>query len=181
MEQENKARWYVINVHSGFEKKTVAQIEEYAQKKGLSSYFNEMLVPSESVIQIRRGSKVEVEKQCFPGYILANMVLNDATWLLVKSVPRVASFLGSGGKPSPVSEREVRRIMKQVEKTAEAPRNLYSFEIGEGVRVTDGPFTSFSGIVEDVEHDKGRLKVSVMIFGRPTPVELEFAQVEKTS
>ena len=181
MEQENKARWYVINVHSGFEKKTVALIEEYAAKKGISSYFEEMLVPSESVIEIKRGQKVEVEKQCFPGYILVKMVLNDAAWLLVKNVPKVSSFLGANGRPSPVSEREVKRILKQVEQSVEAPRHVYTFDVGESVRVTDGPFTSFSGVVEEVEHERGRLKVSVMIFGRPTPVELEFTQVEKTS
>ena len=135
MEQENKARWYVINVHSGFEKKTVALIEEYAAKKGISSYFEEMLVPSESVVEIRRGQKVEVEKQCFPGYILVKMVLNDAAWLLVKNVPKVSSFLGANGRPSPVSEREVKRILKQVEQSVEAPRHVY-IQDDERVEVT---------------------------------------------
>lgn len=172
-------RWYVVNVYSGFEKKVVQAIEEQAQKAGMSQFFGEMLVPSEEVVEMRRGNKVNVEKNYFPGYVLVKMTLTDETWHLVRNVPRVASFLGSKGKPIPISEAEVGRILNQVKESVEKPRHTYSFEIGEQIRVCDGPFSSFSGVVEEVENDKGRLKVSVMIFGRPTPVELEFNQVQK--
>lgn len=173
------ARWYVVNVYSGFEKKVVQSIREQAEKKGLSDRFEELLVPSEEVVEIKRGAKVNTEKNYFPGYVLIKMDLTDETWHLVRNVPRVSGFLGAKGKPSPISEAEVGRILRQVQDSIEKPRHTVSFEVGEQVRVCDGPFTSFSGLVEDVDGEKGRLKVSVMIFGRPTPVELEFAQVEK--
>lgn len=173
------ARWYVVNVYAGFEKKTVSYIDEFAKKKGLGQFIEQMLVPSESVVEVRRGAKINVEKQCFPGYILVKMVLNDDTWRLIKSMPKVGGFLGASGKPAPISEAEVSRIVKQVKESVAKPRSSFSYDVGESVRVVDGPFTSFSGVVEDVDQEKGRLKVSVMIFGRPTPVELEFAQVEK--
>jgi transcriptional antiterminator NusG len=176
---ERGARWYVVNVYSGFEKKVVQSIREQAEKKGLIDRFEELLVPSEEVVEIRRGAKVNTEKNYFPGYVLIKMELTDETWHLVRNVPRVSGFLGAKGKPSPISEAEVSRILRQVQDSIEKPRHTVSFEIGEQVRVCDGPFTSFSGLVEDVDGEKGRLKVSVMIFGRPTPVELEFAQVEK--
>jgi transcriptional antiterminator NusG len=172
-------RWYVVNVYSGFEKKVVQSIEEQAEKAGMSRFFGEMLVPSEEVVEVRRGSKINVEKNYFPGYVLVKMILNDETWHLVRNIHRVASFLGSKGKPMPISEAEVSRILNQVKESVEKPRHTYTFEIGEQIRVCDGPFSSFNGIVEEVENDKGRLKVSVMIFGRPTPVELEFNQVQK--
>ena len=175
----NKMRWYVVNVYSGFEKKVVLAIRELAERKGLSDRFDEMLVPSEEVVEIRRGAKVNTEKQYFPGYILVKMDLTDETWHLVRSVPRVAAFLGNNGKPVAISEREVSRIVQQVKESVEKPRHTTTYEVGEQVRVCDGPFSSFSGIVEDIDDEKGRLKVSVTIFGRATPVELEFAQVEK--
>lgn len=175
----NKKRWYVVNVYSGFEKKVVQAITEMAERKGLSDRFEEFLVPCEEIVEIRRGAKVNTERQYFPGYILVKMDLSDETWHLIRNTPRVANFLGANGKPSPISEREVSHIMKQVQESVEKPRHTTSFEIGEQVRVIDGPFASFAGIVEETDDEKGRLKVSVTIFGRATPVELEFGQVEK--
>ena len=173
------AKWYVVNVYSGFEKKVVQAIEEQAAKKGVSDRFEEILVPSEEVVEIKRGTKVSAEKNYLPGYVLVKMVLDDETWHLVRNIARVSSFLGANGKPMPISQAEVNRIMKQVQDSSEKPRHTINFEIGEQVRVSEGPFSSFSGLVEEVDGEKGRLKVSVMIFGRPTPVELEFGQVEK--
>ncbi len=172
-------RWYVVNVYSGFEKKVAQTLREQAEKKGLQDYFGDILVPSEEVVEIRRGAKVAVEKNYFPGYVLAKIDLNDESWHLVRNTPKVSGFLGAKGKPMPISEAEVNRIMKQVQDSAERPRHAIDFEIGEQIKVCDGPFSSFSGVVEEVDNEKARLKVSVMIFGRPTPVELEFNQVEK--
>jgi transcriptional antiterminator NusG len=174
------ARWYVVNVYSGFEKKVRESILEQAERKGLSDRFEDILIPSEEVVEIQKGSKVNKERKYFPGYVFVKMHLTDEAWHLVTSIPRVSSFLGAKGKPSPISEAEVGRILKQVKDSVEKPRHSVQYEVGEQVRVNDGPFTSFTGLVEEVDGEKGRLKVSVMIFGRPTPVELEFAQVDKS-
>ena len=173
-------RWYVVSVYSGFEKKVAASIGETAAKKGLTDMIGEVLVPSEEVVEVKRGAKVNVEKQYFPGYILVKMVLNDDSWHLIKDVPKVTGFLGGKTRPTPVSEAEVKKILQQVQDSQERPRHSVHFEVGERVQVNDGPFSSFSGLVEEVDSEKARLKVSVMIFGRPTRVELEFSQVEKT-
>lgn len=175
---KSRFKWYVVNVYSGLEKKFIQSLKETAERKGLLDRFEEFLVPSEEVVEIKGGNKVTSERQYFPGYILVKMEMNDQVWHLVSSIPRFASFLGSQGKPMPISEREVSRIMKQVEESAEKPKHSSSFEVGEQVRVCDGPFNTFTGIVEEVDDEKGRLKVSVTIFGRATPVDLEFNQVE---
>lgn len=174
-----KPMWYVLQVYPGSEKKTAQLMRETAERQGLSEYFEEILVPCEEVVEIKRGQKVVVERNYFPNYILVKMVLTDETWHLVGSLPKVSVFLGNKGKPSPIPQSEVDRILRQVQESVDKPRNTLTFEVGEQVRVTDGPFATFSGLVEEVEIEKSRLKVSVMIFGRPTPVELEFTQVEK--
>jgi transcription termination/antitermination protein NusG len=175
------AQWYVIHVYSGFEKKVSESIREQAAQKGMADAFQEILVPTEEVVEVRKGSKVAAERKFFPGYVLVRMEMSDDTWHLVKNTPKVTGFLGGGrgNKPSPVSQVEVDRIMKQVQEGIERPRPSVSFEVGEQVRVSDGPFQSFSGTVEEVDESRSRLKVAVSIFGRPTPVELEYTQVEK--
>ena len=172
-------RWYVVHVYSGFEKKIAQQIKEQAAQSGLAEQFEEVLVPTEQVMEVRRGQKVNTEHKFFPGYVLVKMDLTDDAWHLVKNTPKVTGFLGSKMKPSPISEAEAIRILKQNQEGVERARPAVLFEIGEQVRVADGPFTSFNGTVEEVDEDKGRLKVSVSIFGRSTPVELEYGQVEK--
>ncbi len=172
-------RWYVVHVYSGFEKKIAQQIKEQAEQKGLADMIEDVLVPAEEVVEVRRGQKVNTERKFFPGYVLAKMEMTDETWHLVKDTPKVTGFLGTKTRPSPITEAEADRILKQSQEGVDHPRPSVIFEIGEQVRVADGPFTSFNGTVEDVDEEKGRVKVSVSIFGRSTPVELEYSQVEK--
>ncbi len=173
------ARWYAIHVYSGFENKVAQAIREQAGKTGMADMIEEVLVPTEELVKMRRGAKVATERKFFPGYVLAKMELTDETWHLVKNTPKVTGFLGGRGKPSPISDAEAERLLNQVKEGVEKPKPSITFDIGEQVRVADGPFTSFNGTVEDVDEDRARLKVAVSIFGRSTPVELEYSQVEK--
>lgn len=176
-----KSKWYIIHAYSGFEKKVASAIEDSAVRQGLDALVDEVVVPTEEVIEVRKGKKVTSEKKFFPGYVLIKMILTDDTYHLVKETSKVSGFLGQQGRPAPISDAEAARILNQVEEGAERPRPNIVFEIGEEVRVADGPFTSFNGHVEEVDEDRARLKVSVSIFGRATPVELDYIQVEKLS
>jgi transcription termination/antitermination protein NusG len=174
-------KWYIVHAYSNFEKKVRDSILDQAKSQGLEDSFSEILVPTEDVVEIRRGRKVNAERKFFPGYVLVKMDLSDEAYHLIKNTPKVTGFLGSGSKPMPVSEKEVARIIGAIEEGVERPKPAIMFEIGEQVRVTDGPFASFNGSVEQVDEERSRLRVTVSIFGRATPVELEYTQVEKTT
>ena len=174
-----EARWYIIHTYSGFEKKVAQAIRDQAIRKNMADQFEEVLVPTEEVVEMRRGQKVSSERKFLPGYVLIKMVMTDESWHLVKNTPKVTGFLGTGTRPTPISQAEADRILRQVQEGIERPKPSVIFEVGEMVRVSDGPFTSFNGMVEDIDEDKARLKVAVSIFGRSTPVELEYSQVEK--
>ncbi|MCZ7659453.1 MAG: transcription termination/antitermination protein NusG [Xanthobacteraceae bacterium] len=172
-------RWYIVHAYSNFEKKVAESIREQAKQRGLSHLFDEIMVPVENVVEVRRGRKVNAERKFFPGYVLVKCDLTDDAYHLIKNTPKVTGFLGADKKPMPISEVEAQRILNQVQEGIERPKPSVSFEVGENVRVSDGPFASFNGVVEEVDDARSRLKVAVSIFGRATPVELEFGQVEK--
>ena len=172
-------RWYVLHVYSGFENKVAEAIHEKARKLKLADHVEEIMVPTEEVVEVRRGQRVNAERKFFPGYVLAKLDMTDQVWHMVKDTPKVTGFLGAGGKPSPVSEKEAEALIKQIQEGVDSPRPSVTFDVGEEVKVADGPFASFNGLVEEIDEEKGKLKVSVSIFGRATPVELEYSQVEK--
>ena len=172
-------RWYIVHAHSNFEKKVAESIKERAAAGGVEQLFEEVLVPMEEVVEVRRGRKVNAERKFFPGYVLVKMDMTDQAYHLIKNTPKVTGFLGANNKPMPISEDEALRILHQVKEGVERPKPSVTFEIGEQVRVADGPFASSSGHVEEVDEERARLKVAVSIFGRATPVELEYGQVEK--
>jgi len=173
------ARWYIVHAYSNFENKVADSIEEAAKAKGLWDKFEQILVPKEKVIEVRRGRKVDAERKFFPGYVMVRANLTDDVFHLIKNTPKVTGFLGSDNKPMPISDREADQILGQIQEGVERPKPSVSFEVGEQVRVSDGPFASFNGTVQEVDEERSRLKVEVSIFGRATPVELEFGQVEK--
>jgi transcriptional antiterminator NusG len=172
-------RWYIVHAYSNFERKVGEAIREKAATAGLSHLIDEILVPTEKVVEMRRGRKVDSERKFFPGYVLVKMDMTDEAYHLIKNTPKVTGFLGADNRPMPIPDSEAMRIMAQVQEGVERPKPSVSFEIGERIRVADGPFASFEGSVEEVDEERARLKVAVSIFGRPTPVELEYAQVEK--
>ena len=173
-------RWYIVHAYSGQEKSIQAALMERIRRSGMADKFGEVLVPTEEVVEMKKGAKATSERRFFPGYILVQMEMTDETWHLVKSTPKITGFVGGvGNKPTPVPQKEIDQIINQVKERVEKPRPKVLFEVGELVRIKDGPFTDFNGNVEDVNYDKSKIRVSVVIFGRPTPVELDFGQVEK--
>jgi len=172
-------RWYIVNAYSNFEKKVCEAILEKVQKKGLEHLVEDVIVPTEKVVEVRRGRKVDSERKFFPGYVLVRMELTDETFHLIKDTPKVTGFLGNDSKPAPISDAEAERILVQVQEGVDRPKSAIVFEVGEKVKVSDGPFSDFDGFVEEVDEDRERLKVTVSIFGRATPVELEYNQVAK--
>jgi transcriptional antiterminator NusG len=174
------AKWYIVQAYSNFEKRVKETLERDAAEKGLDHLFEEILVPTETVVEVRKGRKMESERKFFPGYVLVKVDLTDEAYHLVKNTPKVTGFLGSATKPMPVSEKEVERIVGQIQEGVDSPRPMISFDIGEVVKVVDGPFQSFNGTVESVDEESARLKVLINIFGQGTPVELNYAQVEKS-
>jgi transcriptional antiterminator NusG len=173
------ARWYVLHVYSGFEEKVAEAIREKARKQKLEHKVEEIMVPTEEVTEVKRGQRVNAERKFFPGYVLAKLDMDDNIWHMIKDTPKVTGFLGANNKPAPISQKEAEALIKQIQEGIESPRSSVTFDIGEEVKVADGPFASFNGHVEEIDEAKGKLKVSVSIFGRATPVELEFGQVEK--
>ena len=172
-------RWYIVHAYSNFEKKVAEDIRQKADQTGLGDLFDEVLVPTEKFVEVRRGRKVESERKFFPGYVLVKMAMTDDAYHLIKNTPKVTGFLGADNKPMPISNAEAERLLSQVEDGVDKPMPTVSYEVGEQVRVSDGPFASFNGLVEEVDEERARLKVTVSIFGRATPVELEYNQVEK--
>lgn len=175
------AKWYIVQAYSNFEKQVQKSLEREVTEKGLEALFEEILVPTENVIEVRKGRKIESERKFFPGYVLVKVDLTDQAYHLIKNTPKVTGFLGSASKPMPVSDKEVERIVGRIREGVDAPRPMITFEIGETVKVIDGSFQSFNGTVESIDEENARLNVLINIFGRPTPVELEYTQVEKST
>ena len=181
MSETQQKRWYVIQAYSGYEARVAQSLREYIKLHNMEDSFGEVLVPTEEVVEMKSGQRRKSERKFFPGYVLVEMMMNDATWHLVKSVPRIMGFIGgTSDRPAPISQREVDAIMNRLQQVGDKPRPKTLFEPGELVRVNEGPFADFNGVVEEVDYEKSRLKVSVSIFGRSTPVELDFSQVEKS-
>ncbi len=174
-------RWYIVHAYTNFERKVADAIIERAKAEGMEDVFEEVLVPTEDVVEVKRGRKIQTERKFLPGYVLVKMEMTDAAFVMIRNTPKVTGFLGSDNKPMPIGEDEAMRILHQVKEGVERPKPTISFEVGEQVKVAEGPFASFSGHVEEVDEERARLKVAVSIFGRPTPVELEFGQVEKVA
>lgn len=172
-------RWYIVHAYTNFERKVADAIRERAKQAGLDQLFEEIVVPTEDVVEVRRGRKVQTERKFLPGYVLVKMEMTDPAFLLIKNTPKVTGFLGADNKAMPITDDEAARILNQVQEGVERPKPTITFEVGEQVQVAEGPFASFSGMVEEVDEERSRLKVAVSIFGRPTPVELEYGQVEK--